>query len=40
MLRPFVAEIIPIYTPGGNVADPLHPAYAIVWLLASLLGLA
>ncbi|WP_313546474.1 hypothetical protein [Corynebacterium sp.] len=39
MLHPYVAEIIPIYTPSGDVADPYHPAYAAVWLLAYLLGL-
>lgn len=39
MLRPFVAEIIPIYTPDGNIADPYHPAYALVYLIAYLTGL-
>lgn len=37
-VMPYVATIIPIYTPGGGVADPTHPAYAIVWLILQLLG--
>lgn len=37
-VMPYVASIIPIYTPDGNVADPTHPAYAIVWLILQLLG--
>lgn len=37
---PYVATIIPIYTPTGGVADPLHPSYALVYLLLHLLGVA
>lgn len=39
-LVPYVATIIPIYTPTGGVADPLHPSYALVWLVLHLLGVA
>ena len=39
MFVPYVATILPIYTPDGGVADPRHPAYAIVWLIGHLLGL-
>lgn len=35
---PYVASIIPIYTPDGAVADPYHPAYALIWLVSYLLG--
>lgn len=33
-----VANTLPIYTPDGNVADPNHPLYAIVWIIVQLLG--
>ena len=36
----YVAQIIPIYTPTGGIADPLHPSYALVWLILHLLGAA
>lgn len=39
-LVPYVAQIIPIYTPTGGAADPTHPSYAIVWLVLHLLGVA
>lgn len=39
MLHPYIAEIVPIYTPDGNIADPTHPIYALVWLIAYLAGL-
>lgn len=35
---PYVAQIIPIYTPNGGVADPHHPVYALIWLISYLLG--
>lgn len=39
-LVPYVATILPIYTPTGGVADPLHPSYALVYLVLHLLGVA
>lgn len=39
-LMPYVANILPIYTPDGGVADPLHPTYAIVYIVLHLLGVA
>lgn len=39
-LVPYVATIIPIYTPDGGVADPNHPSYALVYFLLHLLGVA
>lgn len=39
-LVPYVANILPIYTPDGNVADPTHPAYALVYMVLHLLGVA
>ena len=39
-LVPYVAQILPIYTPGGGVADPTHPAYALVWIILHILGAA
>ena len=40
MFVPYVAAILPIYTPDGGVADPTHPTYALVWLICHLLGVA
>lgn len=39
-LVPYVAQILPVYTPDGGVADPNHPAYALIWLVLHLLGVA
>ena len=39
-LVPYVAQILPIYTPDGGAADPTHPAYALVWIILHLLGVA
>ena len=39
MFVPYVAQILPIYTPDGGIADPNHPVYALVWLIGHLLGL-
>ena len=39
-LVPYVATVLPIYTPDGGVADPNHPAYALVYLVLYLLGVA
>lgn len=39
-LMPYVATVLPIYTPDGNVADPLHPSYALVYIVLRLLGVA
>lgn len=39
-LVPYIAQILPISTPDGGVADPLHPSYALVWLVLHLLGVA
>ena len=37
---PYVAQILPIYTPDGGVADPNHPVYALVWIVLHLVGAA
>lgn len=39
-LVPYVATVLPIYTPDGGVADPTHPAYALVWFILHMLGAA
>ena len=39
-LVPYVAQILPIYTPDGGVADPTHRAYALVWFILHMLGAA
>ena len=39
-LVPYVATVLPIYTPDGGVADPNHPAYFLVWFILHMLGVA
>lgn len=39
-LVPYVAQILPIYTPDGGVADPQHPVYFQVWFILHMLGVA
>ena len=39
-LVPYVAQILPIYTPDSGVADPQHPVYFLVWFILHMLGVA
>ena len=39
-LVPYIAQILPIYTPDGGVADPQHPVYFLVWFILHMLGAA